>query len=537
MIRRTPSGGLGNMQFYNGPAPRVETVMMPSPLLDEIRQGQIPLEQPYPDPYNMITGIGMQNYGVPQMAPQPMYQQPMYQPMQQPMAVPSVFAQQIPQPAYQPVAPQPSMMNQIPISPGGGIINGIYSDVNQPIRPIGQYGGYGIPNGFPIQNYYNPYMGVGVSFGYGTEYVDPEDMAAKAEGFENAAEKMVNEFNVHKMIAKAAYIGAGCSQEEVDKMIEEKNKKFEKTIEDFKKRKESQKRNGLSLGGFSGVQQVNAVRCTMKVKVVRGDEVLAESDPSRPIGAYFNPNAVNAIITNIEMNKRAKEVMFANMAYMYANAVERQLDKEDSIDFFNHGINLVHHKDKDAEWYKKAHCSKQSYSSEEFRRNLVMNHGTPQDQIRFMREQKRREKLRKQKEEEERDRENKVIMKGSEVAKKLPFSKEVAAGIKVTEDGKLLFTVPDFVGKTEQQLQQEKLDDMIDEFLEEFAGFKPLHGSGRTSSNFTDIGKPFVPYLFSQQQQPYASLLNNIPIDADYMKHYYTSKSKFIQDMRAEIGG
>lgn len=459
LLKNTPSGGMGNMQFYNGPAPRLEMAPMPSP------SGGMINVSPYPDPYNMITGIGMQNYAMPYNAP---------------------------------------IM-------GSGVTQGIYRDINQPIQ-----------GGLPIQGYYNPYMGIGTSFGTGpsyfpSQYVSPEDMAAKMEGFANAAEKMVNDFNISKMISKAAYIGAGLDKETINKIMEAKDKQFSKDIDNFRENQNNRGYNPISLNGY--ISNNRSQKPTFKTVIKRGDTIIAEYDPNKNNNVYINPNRVDAIMTGLEMSRREREMKDAYMAQMHATAVERELDHEDSIDFFNHGINIVHHRDKEIEYDKIMRNSKRLYDSDKFKQQLIENHGSPQDKLRYA-----REKQRKEKREAERRREDneKGLIRGDECGTLFKdFSPEVSSAFRVGENG-ITITVPDFIkdskpivkGTSIEKEYDEKMKDInnkIDEFLEDYS-----------PSMITN-----TPAL---QPQGMSTLTGYAP-NNNFMSHYQACREKFMREV------
>lgn len=461
LLKNTPSGGMGNMQFYNGPAPRVEMAQMPSPSGGTINVS------PYPDPYNMITGIGMQNYAMPYNAP---------------------------------------------MTTGYWISQGIYRDTNQPIQ-----------GGLPIQGYYNPYMGIGTSFGtgpsyYPSQYVSPEDMAAKMEGFANAAEKMVNDFNISKMISKAAYIGAGFDSETIDKIMEAKDKQFSQDIDSFKANRNNQVYNPISLNGYTS-NQGRSQRPTFKTVIKRGDTVIAEYDPEKNNNIYINPNRVDAIMTGVEMSKREREMRDIYMAQMHATAVERELDHEDSIDFFNHGINIVHHRDKELEYEKIMKNSKRLYDSDKFKQQLIENHGSPQDKLRYAREKQRKEKREAERRQEDKER---GLIRGDECGKLFKdFSPDVASAFRVGENG-ITIGVPDFIkdskpivkGTSVEKEYEEKMKDInnkIDEFLEDY-------------TPHMIISAP------SFQSQSMSTLTGYSP-NNNFMSHYQACREKFMREV------
>ena len=426
MIYNTPSGGDGNMpkidlskmdprnvrtiqnalsgRGYVPNNPVIETVEVPSQYYPEnpedltdddkarmLEEGRVidsrPIQvSPYPDPYNMITGVGMQNYypqynsGYPlPPPPTPIQPQPNYYgygyPMQNPGFVPQ---QQFPTPA------------------------GMYMDRNQPIQNYGN-GHVGVQ--LPIKDYYNPFMGVGVAYGNAPiganiysreqpiEYLTPRDITAKEEGFANAAEKIMNDMTIYKKLCISAYRGAGSSEEELEGMIKYRDKEISNAIDKY----DQEKKNANN--GYNPISVANMMKKledeekaipTFTVRIKKGDEVIAEQKTTPTFNSRVYPSYVLA-----NMSRQAayeKDYKHNMQVYMYNNAVERQLDNMDSIQFFNEGINIVHHRDKEREWYYQAHNSKSLFNPDQFTETLITQYGTPQAKARFYREKARKER-------------------------------------------------------------------------------------------------------------------------------------------------
>ena len=509
MLRNTPSGGMGNIPYV----PRnlqVETVTQPSPeYLESIKSIPIHTDtvtvpivngnpvtsnpnlinvSPYPTPYDMVTGIGMQNQGYPNLG----------------NPIPMNYSYQ-----YGNMIPMSQTLYQQPMS------QMIFNDQGQPVNSTPT------PNRgvvLPIPNYYNPYMGVGQAFGNAPVYnpatgfyiprndqLTHEDISARNEGFANAAEKMVNDFKIHKMLCIAAYRGAGSSDEEINKMIERKNKEMSKKIDDFDENS-NKRRSSTSFFGYSGTNIK-----TIKLRIRTEDEIIGESEPGKPL--YINPNIAQTIQSGIEMKQRFDEIKYQQQAYMHAHAVERELDKMDSIGFFNTGINLVHHRDKELLW-DYLNKSTKLYDSDRFMQRLIAEDGTPQAQARYYREKAR--KNRRIKELREDDEKKGLI--------RLPNGLLVDP-----KNGRIVMSVPEeilanhedsiFKNSTERDRRHRKrletdVDYKVDDFAERYVD-KPIRdGTLPGMQRFGNYGSQ-------------STILG--PMGTNYDEHYLRAKENFLR--------
>lgn len=564
MIYNTPSGGNGNMPIdpnktaeelmsdseyakqlydyarsigYRLPSNnlKMETVVAPSPnhsgelTEDDMarleQEGKVidsrPIQvSPYPDPYNMVTGIGMQNYmGYP--PPQPMY--PGYQqyPYPQQGFIPQ---QQFPTPSGMYMdANQPTMYSNI-INPVPGVVRGVQ---------------------MPLRDYHNPYLGYGTAFGtpqYGYpasynymmdyRYMTPQDLQAQREGFANGAEKIMNDMSIYKKLCICAYRGSGSSEEEVEAMLKFRDKEISEAIDKY----DAEKKNGsnpINIGDMmKSLEKEEKSIPNLTVRVKKGTEVVGEMESAKSgarSGRIYPSYALDNITRNhyYMMNMRMQQ-----QTYMYNNAVERQLDNMSAIQFFNEGINIVHHRDKEREWYMQAHNSRRLFDEDLFSARLISEYGTPQAQARWARDQARK---RRRIEENEKAKEAK-----SEEAKKKGAKEE---DIYRTQDGFCLnkktgevwFEMPSevaaanderpVVGEASKESYQKKLNEnidlKIDDFLDRHVDSPLRRLQEGTRRIFNPNGSNSLLLAPSKDEdQHYYSAKANYGVDVDTLRKY-----------------
>lgn len=334
MLANTPSGGMGNMPMGYGNMPTVETVY-PSPHHVAI--------SPYPDPYSMITGAGLSNY----------MQMPTYN-----------FT---------------GTLSGNPFATANG--NPTYRDINQPVMG-------GIFNNLPIAGYSNPLMsftgnayGTGGNIGitprqeryYRYLYASPEDRQAMDMGFDSMAELKSNEITVIHRLSMMAKSALGASQEEIDEIKEQMDEKIEKIEKE--KTKQPTSYNPFDLSRY---QRQEETLKPMHVKIVKNDEVICEINANKP-ARMDTFDIKNKVSLGLRIVERAEEIR----AEKYANAPERQLDEMNVSAFFNEGFGIVHYYDRLAELVT-THNVTRLFDSEEYRRKIQREYGTPEMKRRIL---------------------------------------------------------------------------------------------------------------------------------------------------------
>lgn len=334
MLANTPSGGMGNMPMGYGNTPTVETVY-PSPQHVAI--------SPYPDPYNMITGAGLSNY----------MQMPTYN-----------FT---------------GTLSGNPFATSNG--NPTYRDFNQPVMG-------GSFNNLPIAGYSNPLMsftgnvyGSGGNIGitprqeryYRYLYASPEDRQAMDMGFDSMAEMKTNEITVIHRLSMMAKNALGGSQEEIDEIKEQMEEKIEK----IEKEKVSQP-TSYNPFNFNAYNKVDDSIKPMRVRIIKNNEVICEMNTKRSarIDTFDIEKKVSLGLRIIE---RAKEIR----AEKYANAPERQIDNMNLSSFFNEGFGLIHYYDR-LESLKNINNVTRLFDSDEYRRKIQREYGTPEMKRRIL---------------------------------------------------------------------------------------------------------------------------------------------------------
>jgi len=304
--------------------------------------------------------------------------------------------------------------------------------------------------------------------------------------------------------------------------MKRKEEEMSQAIDDFRDRRKN--KNNLSLAGYSSTQ----ARPQMKVQIIKGDDVLAEYDPAsgKP---FFKRDNTKVIQMGIQMAERERNARNQMMEYMHSRAVERELDNEDIIEFFNHGINLVHHRDKEMEWEKIIRNSKRLYDSEEFKRRLIENYGSPQDKLRYAREKERESKRKAAARKEE---ENGII-RGDKLSIFDSMNRDVASGIKIDpENGTITLTVPDHIRTGEPLFKdseyakeyKEKMSDInnkVDDFLEEFTVSKYQINSAIGQTTYIPGVTPIGNYALTG------------PSINSYEDHYRRCRERFMREVNS----
>ena len=421
--------------------PVLETVIAPSPnhsgplTEDDIarinEEGQVvssvPLSQlsPYPDPYNMVTGIGMQNYMPPQQYnynysypqynycyPQQNYGYPQYNYGSPQYSYPTTPPNYIPQQQF--AAPsgmymdanQPSYLSQM-INNTPGVVRGVQlpiKDYQNPYLGVGEAFGnrptydprYGLiqPTTPAINFGYNQYPNqVGYPMNYQAEYMTPMDIQAQQEGFANGAEKIINDLGILKRLSIAAWRGAGSSEEEIAAMVEFKDKQISKAIDDYDNMKKNGTKSPIDMNVMlKNIEKEEKSMPTLTVRVLKGEEVVGcvEATPAMIRTGKLYPSYVLDNITR-QHNQRVEYLNYIR-SYAYEHAPERQMDNMGAVQFFNEGFGILHLRDKEQEWYMMAHDNTKLFNQEMFTRGLIDEYGTPQARARFERERARERK-------------------------------------------------------------------------------------------------------------------------------------------------
>lgn len=437
MLNNTPPPPMSNMPVTYGNTPRVETVTMPSPRTVQV--------SPYPDPYNMITGVGLSNY-----MPMPVYN----------------FG---------------GALSSSPPPPG---YNGVpeYRDINQPVM-----------GGLPIQGYNNPYMSsytggqyapmVGGSYFnnywsgnneasrryYRYVYASPEDRAAMDMGFEDAADMQANDLNIITKLAIMAKTALGESQEVIQEIQEKADVKIKELNEESLKR--CREYNPFDLTRYQHPMETS-VKCTAHIMIKRGDEIIFEVNKNEE--DKFDRrvvNKANECERTLQVTQQIREKNITMHAYMYSKAPERDLDKMSMIDFFNEGFGIIHYYDRQKEWNKAQHDVTKLFDSDKFKRDLRMNYGTPQARRRIAREDALNFRT---KEQEEKDKAAGLVRGGyGYLPGGIPLDKgvnpNIGSAIAVDKDGGLHISLPPELDSRPPLLAStiysERLDTARDRFI------------------------------------------------------------------------
>ena len=312
----------------------------------------------FPDPKGMVTAIGQQNTG-----------------------------------------------NALPVYNFTGAASPYYMDRNQPTAA-----GTMVP-GMPIPGYSNPYMGYGVpgagippqqGFGYSTadpksewcyrySISSPEDRWAMDYGFDNVAALNANQVYMKGKINKMVMKYEGYSDEEIadyDKRVGEKVDELLKESE-----KQSKVYDPFDLSRYN-LQSNPQIKCTMKVKIMKGDDVIIEvgGDKDHP-HRIINPNAAASCERNMQEGAMQREMRARQFEAMYQSAPERKMDHMSIIDFFNQGWGELYYDQwlKDTNSYR--HNITRLYDPDNFHRVLIKKFGTPAERLKAIREESRRSQI------------------------------------------------------------------------------------------------------------------------------------------------
>lgn len=401
MLKNTPSG-VGNWlveQGTYGPSPRVETVIEPSLSGQQIPSGGGTVIQPtpFPSPYQMLSGVGMQNYQLPsyqfsgalsgQTPSVPSYfdaSQPIQQPYQGLGGMPIGYGSMLPSYAngyYPPGSGMyyPPNAGMPPRYMYGAAPGTLYSNVEGQMYPGIQENPYSpLPSMFavmqaqqpaqyqvPISGYYNPYMGQGQGIMLPQQQVQNIYQMARHNyalqfGFRSVKEMEENDMEIMKTISAIANRTCGFSDDQIKERIE--SVYGPKTPE-----------QPMTFENRFNVPKKPA----MHVQVLRGEEVIFDSQKT---GVTIKGGS--ALMANISyMLDRSAIYRFNRDIFnqqMHAAAIERRFDKETVVGFFNNAFYEIHMRDM-ALLQKKQRDQRigKLYDKENFKREIMARFGRP----------------------------------------------------------------------------------------------------------------------------------------------------------------
>ena len=368
MLANTPPGTGNMLPTYYGNSPSVETVTSPSP------------PSLAPSPFQMINGVGMQNYQLPsyqfngalsgQVSAMPSYfdvNQPIGKMPNQmnhmgiaaPMPAPWFNSYQ---PMSQFIAPPPTWIHGYPSGTlysnvEGFMTPGIQENHFNPLPSSEAIQRYNQPVTLPMQGYYNPYFGTPIN--RVDPYVAARNNYAIEFGYKNAEEMAKNDLEVKKMLSRVSCKQRGMSDEETEEFMHQKY---------VVQPEEVNKMMAQPINPYSKPRIPSST-----VRIMRGDELIksVETNPG-----YFIPNMANELIAGADYAIRNREARrFFNMQ-KHNSAMERQFDTYGILDYFNNAFYELHYRDmkQEAVAQKNSMVGK-IYDQDSFKRSVMARAG------------------------------------------------------------------------------------------------------------------------------------------------------------------
>lgn len=346
----------------NGQSPQVVPIGPPryiqittNPMLGQMVQ-QAQIQQPYADPYNMLTGMGLANY-----------QMPTYN-----------FTGAL-------------------ASPG-------YSDAGQPVMG-------GAPT-MVVPGYSNPYMNNGFAVtGYDPRYVQPqayypgymmyqqvqrnpfdvhpmeperqrryiygtdEDRIAIDRGFDSANHQTINNDHIYALMHVACMRYREESEEAIQAYLgamEEKHERLRKEDEEFDKKFDPFNLDKYKVK-FEDPDAMNPEECTIHIMIKQGDKIIVEMNGENGFKATRTRNLGYEKSKIFYESECRRQMINQIHLYMHEHAIERLYDHVGVIEFFNKGFGHICAEERQREWEAMAHDVTKLYDRNEFQARLHRN--------------------------------------------------------------------------------------------------------------------------------------------------------------------
>lgn len=346
----------------NGQSPQIIPIGPPryiqtttNPMVGQMVQ-QVQAQQPYADPYNMLTGMGLANY-----------QMPTYN-----------FTGAL-------------------ASPG-------YRDMNQPVTggaPMMTIPGYSNPymnNGFAVSGYDPRYVQPNQYYSYPMMYqavqrnpfdVHPmelerqrrymygtnEDRVAIDRGFDSANHQTINNDHILAKMHVACMKYRGESEEAIQEYLdamEEKHEKLRKEDEEFNKKIDPFNLDKYKVK-FEDPDRMNPENCTINVRIIKDGKVVCEMNGENGFKPTRTRNRGYELAKVFYESQIRREQINQIHQYMHDHAVERLYDHVGIIEFFNVGFGHIHAVERQREWEAMAHDVTKLYDHNEFQQRLYAN--------------------------------------------------------------------------------------------------------------------------------------------------------------------
>lgn len=372
MLANTPMG-FGNIPMYNGATPTI-TEGVSQVNNNTNQQNPIP---PYPSPKDMVTGSNF-------------YQQTQFAPSPTPMQVGAMNTPFLGGMNQQPYHPGTNYYNQ-PYNPYIGGANqyqqGYYQGYQQPqyTQPHhNQYEGYSYDS---INNYYYENGNINGPM-YAPSYFEDSPAIRKnniPSMNQDYAYRMeaacINGVSYQKQLEYESYINKRMSR--ICSNFLGKSEEDAKRCEERYSIKQPQNVNtNQNYGyGYNSYNQYNNFNSTpvktMSVKIVKGDETLADSkDKKKAFYAQPIGNIGNLII----QNERHKQELERTRYNMHMSAPERKMDNMSLFEFFGEGLGSLIAMEQQKEFAeRRAKAVASSYNKKSYMSRLLKNNNLKSD--------------------------------------------------------------------------------------------------------------------------------------------------------------
>ena len=327
-----------------------------NPMVGQMIQ-QVQGQQPYADPYNMLTGMGLANYQMPTYNFTGALASPGYRDASQPVM------------GGAPTMTIPGYSN--PYMNNGFAVTGYDPRYAQPMQPY--YPGYMMYQ----STHQNPWDLHPMEperqrrYMYGTD----EDRIAIDRGFDSANHQTINNDHIMAMMHVSCMKYRGESEEAVQAYLdemEEKHERLRKEDEDLNKKFDPFNLDKYKIRN-EDPDEMKPSECTINVRIMRGDEVIVEMNGENGFKPTRRKNRGYEMSKIFYMSECRREMINQIHQYMHDHAIERQYDHVGIIEFFNVGFGHIHAVERQREWEAMAHDVTKLYDQKEFQERLHNN--------------------------------------------------------------------------------------------------------------------------------------------------------------------
>lgn len=346
-------GGQSPQTIPIGPPRYVQTTT--NPMLGQMVQ-QVQGQQPYADPYNMLTGAGLANYQMPTYNFTGALASPGYRDAAQPVMG---GAPMITFPGYS----NPHMNN-------GFAVTGYDPRYVQPQSYGGYYPGYMMYNTTQTNPWDLHPMEIERQrrYMYGTQ----ADREAIDHGFDSANHEIINNDHIMSLMHVACMKAREESEEDIQAYLdamEQKHERLRKEDEEFNKRFDP-----FNLDKYKMRQAdpdaMNPEDIKIHVKIVKNGETICEMNgengfkPTRTRNLGYEKSKI------FYESEIRREMINQIHQRMHETAIERQYDHVGVIEFFNVGFGHIHAVERQREWEAMAHDVTKLYDRNQFQERL-----------------------------------------------------------------------------------------------------------------------------------------------------------------------